>query len=408
MERAQQPSFTQEERKRIRILYQQVLTRIRTVHIKPFPDHPQPLFLISDTYPGVWLEHVYDAVCWADLEPSMSDVAKSQVRLFIEHQKADGQLPCFVLDTSNPHAANYPIAVGYGQIQECVSFTKLCLDVFEQTGDTAFLRETYEACVRWDRWLVSHRMTQGSGLIELFCEFDTGHDNSRRLAGLPQSCPNGDAGVLGDGEVLPLYAPDMNAVFYGSRRALAQMAVLLGRQEEASVWQQRASDVKQALFQICYDGEDAFFYDVDRMGQKRKFRSILIANLFQEHVLDGEVAERIYETHLKNPAEFWTPYPFPSMAISDPASVQDRDGNSWGFYSQGLTALRALRWMDAYGKGADLEIVMERWIRALIQPGMHPFSQELHPITGVRSNSSSWYSSSMLFFLHAVRRLGLV
>ena len=32
---------------------------------------------------------------------------------------------------------------------------------------------------------------------------------------------------------------------------------------------------------------------------------------------------------MKNPREFWTPYPFPSMAISDPASVQDLEGNSW-------------------------------------------------------------------------------
>ena len=122
----------------------------------------------------------------------------------------------------------------------------------------------------------------------------------------------------------------------------------------------------------------------------------MIANLFQEHVLDQEAADRIYEKHMKNPEEFWTPYPFPSMAISDPASVQDRDGNSWGFYSQGLTSLRALRWMDYYGKGEDLEYLMKRWVSALVRSEDIQFSQELHPVTGKLSKSSQWYSSCFL------------
>ena len=124
--------------------------------------------------------------------------------------------------------------LSYGQIQECISFTQLSLEAYEATKDEQL----------------------GTGLIELFCEFDTGHDNSRRLAGLPKGC-------------------------------------------------------------------------VDRYGKKRKFLSILISNLFQEHLLDQDMADSIYERHMKNPREFWTPYPFPSMAISDPASVQDLEGNSW-------------------------------------------------------------------------------
>ena len=73
--------------------YRAAMDWIRSAHVKPFPGHPEPLFLISNTYPGVWLEHVYDAVCWARLEPSMAYVARSQVRLFLENQKEDGQLP---------------------------------------------------------------------------------------------------------------------------------------------------------------------------------------------------------------------------------------------------------------------------------------------------------------------------
>lgn len=402
-----QQSFVLPPKTLIMEKYQTVMDRIHSIHIKAFPGYPEPLFLISNAYPGVWLEHAYDAICWAQLEPSMAYVARAQIRLFLDNQKDDGQFPCYVLDESNPNTVNYGNRVGYGQIQECVSFTQLCLETFQLTKDRELLKDAYEKCVKWDRWLVSNRMTLNSGLIELFCEHDTGHDNSRRLADVPKGCPKGNAKILGGGKFMPLRAPDMNAVFYRSRVALSEMAELLGKTDEAKQWLHLAQEVKDALLRICYDEEDDFFYDVDRFGNKRKYRSIMIANLFQERVLDQEMADRIYEKHMKNPEEFWTPYPFPSMAISDPASVQDRDGNSWGFYSQGLTALRALRWMDYYGKGEDLEYLMKRWISALVQSEDMQFSQELHPITGKLSKSSQWYSSCMLFFICAVRRLGL-
>lgn len=401
-------SFVMPPKAAIAEKYRAAMERIQSAHVKPFPGHPDPLFLISNTYPGVWLEHVYDAVCWANLEPSMAYVAKSQVRLFLENQKEDGQLPCLVLDLSNPSNAGCTNPLSYGQIQECVSFTQLSLEAYGATKDEQLLKDAYEGCVKWDGWLTANRMTLGTGLIELFCEFDTGHDNSRRLAGLPKGCPDGDASRLGGDDLLPLLAPDMNAVFYGSRMALSRMAQLLGKPEEAAQWSRKAREVKDALLRICYDEEDAFFYDVDRYGKKRKFLSILLSNLFQEHLLDQDMADLIYERHMKNPREFWTPYPFPSMAISDPASVQDMEGNSWGFYSQGLTALRTLRWMDYYGKGEDLEYLMSRWVSAMVLSEDLQFAQELHPITGKLSRSSPWYSSSMLFFISSVRRLGLL
>ena len=116
----------------------------------------------------------------------MSYVARAQVRLFLDNQKEDGQFPCFVLDESNPNTVKYGSPVGYGQIQECVSFTQLCLEAFEVTKDKELLKEAYEKCVKWDHWQVKNRMTLNSGLIELFCEHDTGHDNSRRLSDVPK------------------------------------------------------------------------------------------------------------------------------------------------------------------------------------------------------------------------------
>ena len=182
------------------------------------------------------------------------------------------------------------------------------------------------------------------------------------------------------------------------------MAERLGRPEEAADWREKAKQVKNALFEICYDKEDEFFYDVDKCGRKRKIRSISITNVLTERVVDEALGGEIFERWLHNPKEFWTPYPFPAVSAGDPTWRQNLPGNSWGYYSQGLTALRSLRWMEAYGKGAELNQLLEKWVAAWTRSET-PFGQELHPLTGEPSQSSPWYSSCMLVYLYALRRL---
>ncbi len=389
----------------VKQLYDTVLQRVKTIHIKRFPGHPEPLFLISDAYPGVWLEHAYDAIAWVNFDPTMAYVSRAQVNLFLDNQKEDGQFPCFVLDESNPNVKSYGRTVGYGQLQECVSFTRLCYEAALQNKDYDLMKKAYKKCEKWDAWLVKNRMTLGKGLVELFCAFDTGHDNSDRLAGIPGGCPDHDAKKCNENPELPLIAPDMNAVFYGSRMALSDMAAELGYARSSMEWRRSAEAVKEALIACCYDPETAFFYDVDRDGNRRDFRSISITNLFCEKLLDQEMADRIWQRYLHNDKEFWTPFPFPSLSIADPAWKKERDGNDWGYFSEGLTSLRALRWMEHYGYGEALTELMKRWIAAFANSETIHFSQELDPLTGELSKSSEWYSASMLFFLHAVRRV---
>ena len=119
------------------------------------------------------------------------------------------------------------------------------------------------------------------------------------------------------------------------------------------------------------------------------------------------MAEVIYRRYLINPKEFGTPYPFPGISISDPAWQHKLEGNDWGYYAQGNVILRTVRWMEHYGKTEDMLKIMEKWISAWCRPGILRFGQELHPITGEPSACSEWYSTTMLYLLYAMRRLGL-
>lgn len=392
-----------------------VLERIDKEHIRCFRGSTTPLFLISTTYPGIWLEHVYDAVLLAEMFPRYLPIAVNTVRVFLQKQRPDGQLPCYIWDGAILDLPEEQL-VGYGQIQEVVAFSQLALEVARMVDDADFLREVYDGCTKWHGWMCRNRMTSGRGLVEMFCGHDTGHDQSARLEGL--SCIGNyikdgvpqNAAVLPPDDTVPILAVDMNANFYANCRALAEMAMLLGEQEQAEAYAAQAQQVKAALFARCYDPADGFFYDADKHGNHRKYRSCTLFHLFMERVLDPvedrAVIDRLYTDYIKNPAEFWTAYPFPSMSYSQANARPHADRNCWGYYSQALIALRCTRWMDAYGMRADFDVLCAKWLAAWTKCYEEmPFGQELDPVTGQPTPSSAWYSSCMLLYLYAARRL---
>ncbi len=380
----------------------QVLERIRNHHLRRFAGSKGKIFYISDAYPGVWLEHTYDAVAWGCLYPEESEIAMNQVRLFLDHQKPDGQLPCYI----------WKDQVGYGQLQEGVSFARLCYETAKMNDNLAFMRRCYESCKKWEAWLVEHRMDPDIGLLKTYCGYDTGHDNSARFAdtkypGDMTTAEPRDAKVPPtDDPLLPFYSPDINAVFFNTRTALADMAMTLSNLEKAAQWRSKADQIRDRLFHYCYDAEDQFFYDVDRNLHRRKIKSIAITSLFCEHVLEVWDAQKIFLRYFEDAREFRTPYPYPSLSVSDPHWAQNKPGNSWNFYSQGLTALRSLRWMDRYGFGYQQKENMRAWVAAWTNSQSTRFGQELHPLTGAPSNASAYYSSTMLYYLYALERLG--
>lgn len=407
------------------IYRKQIIDRIQTEHIRTTPGHEGRLFLISTAYPGYWLEHLYDSLAWAKLFPEDKDLPTSQVRLFLENQREDGKLPSYILD--NEILSRSPglcqaytgsdtcapgLTVRYGQLQECVSAASLCLEAWEQ-DPAADLEWYYACCCKWDEWLCRNRMTRGLGLVETFCGFDTGHDNSSRFnsmrypLGLCTMQSDMPAGYPVDCDTAPLLSPDVNAVFYGNRIALGRMADLLGRQQEAEYWKRKAADVKKRLIELCFDPKSYFFYDLDKHHHKIPVKSVSVTSLFCEHVLDQDMADEIYRRYFANPTEFGTPYGFPGVSISDPTWLPNGKGNAWGYYAQGNVALRTTRWMEYYGKEKQMCKMMEAWLRAWCRPGILHFGQELHPITGEPSECSEWYSTTMLYLLHAMRKLGL-
>lgn len=350
----------------------------------------QPVLIEGDGYPGIWLECgpqeglVYGAL---DL-----DAARANHEVFFDLQREDGYLPCWV----------HRDQMGSAQIQMVVPIAATAYELSEQIHEEAFLAKAYAACSRWDAWLGRYRNTRGTGLCEAFCGFDTGHDNSPRFKDLPWKCPNNDARVCPRAPGLPFLAPDLSATVFGGRVALAKMARALGRTAEAERWEERAEAIRKAILAHCFDPQDECFYDVDASNRFLRLKGDALTRVLGEHVVDQKLFGRIYARHLHNPQEFWAPYPFPSIALNDPAFDRALPENSWGGASQALTALRAPRWMEYYGRSAALADLMGCWVKALL--ASDGFKQQLNPWTG-ESSTGYQYSPAMLVLFDFVGRL---
>ncbi|WP_213981753.1 alpha-L-rhamnosidase [Sphingomonas sp. dw_22] len=338
-------------------------------NVQVMPYVSKPVLIEGSVYKGIWQEcGPHESLVYRKFRP---DVARGSHLTFFELQRADGQLP-----------ANNKIAeTSFGQIQMVVPIAATAWELALATGDGELLQAAYRACSAWDGWLMRYRNTRGTGLIEGFCTYDTGHDNSPRWAGMPNQCPNKDARTHHPVASLPRLCPDLSATVYGARRALAEMATALGKRVEADRWTEQAEQIRALILNKLWVGEDAAFYDLDAQGQFVRVRSDILSRVCGEHVVDRKLFEAMWTRQLHNPKAFWGKYPLSSIAMDDPTFVRPIPANSWGGASQALTALRAGRWMDHYGRAAEFSVMMNRWCEA-IQADM-TFRQQMDPQTGV-------------------------
>ncbi|WP_255484319.1 alpha-L-rhamnosidase [Granulicella sp. 5B5] len=387
-------------------------------NVKKVPRYDRPMLMEGAVYPGVWMEcGPQEALVYAGLrrfvpqhegQSSPLEVARANHMAFFALQREDGQLPASIKVSGE---------VGYGQIQMVVPIAATAWELVQLTHDEELLTTAYEACGKWDAWLRRYRDTRKTGLVEGFCTYDTGHDNSPRWKGIPNRCPDADARKCPPIVTMPRLCPDLSATVYGGRVALAAMAKALHKHDEAARWAEDAETIRRLIIEKLYDPEDAAFYDLDAENHFVRVRGDVITRVMGEHVLklkiprDRKIFDDVWVQQLHNPKAFWTPYSFPSIAIDDPSFVRPIPRNSWGGATQALTALRTPRWMAHYGKEAELRELMHAWVTAIARSGTDggpgEFRQQMDPMTGEFTRADpSGYSPAALVYLEFVRRLG--
>jgi hypothetical protein len=111
---------------------------------------------------------------------------------------------------------------------------------------------------------------------------------------------------------------DVTVYTYQLKRALATIALHLGLNPEATAWSRGADDIGRAITQIMWDPETGMFSDVDpRRAVRTGVKAAVCFYPLLTDLLSDEIVGCLAD-HLRDPAEFATPFPVPSSSVDDP------------------------------------------------------------------------------------------
>lgn len=351
----------------------------------------KPILHEGGVYLGCWLESTgtINAELLSRFVPSVSEAS---YELFADYQRADGLMPYKITE----HGPSYR------QIQLVSPLARSVWNHYRLNGrDKTFLRKMYEAMRRYDGWLAANRDTRGTGCVEAFSTFDTGHDGSPRFWHVADTPHLGDASQCNpDSPILPFLAPDLTANVYCQRIYLSRIAAELG--EGDSVWEHKAAASLQSLMEHCYDAEDTFFYDKDRSGQAVKVQSDVLLRVMACEVGDHELFGEVLQRYLLNTKKFFAKYPLTSIAMDDPRFDPLSNYNSWAGPTNFLTVIRTPHAFEHHGRHVELTWILLPILSALSR--MTRFGQCLSPWTGEEGYTET-YSPAMLCLLDFVERL---
>ncbi|UPK46466.1 MGH1-like glycoside hydrolase domain-containing protein [Paenibacillus pabuli] len=351
----------------------------------------EPILQEGGIYLGCWLESTgtINAELLSRLIPSVSETT---YLAFARHQREDGLLP-YKLTENGP---------SYRQIQLVTPLARSVWNHYQLHGKKrSFLKTMYKAMVQYDEWIATYRNTRGTGCVEAFSTFDTGHDLSPRFWHVPDTPYMNDAASYHpDSPVLPFLAPDLTANIYCQRMYLSRMAEELG--ECGGDWKAKAEASLESLMRYCYDEEDMFFYDRDRNDEWVRVQSDVLLRVMACEVGDRELFDHMLRRYLLNTSKFFAKYPFTSMSMDDPRFDPFSSYNSWGGASNFLSLIRAPHAFEYHHRYVELTWVLQPILSSLSKAKR--FAQAVSPWTGEEGFTET-YSPSILCLLDYVERL---
>lgn len=302
------------------------------------------------------------------------EAAKNNCLLFMRHQRSDGRLPGSIQYVDGAVEPQFNKYQGF-----CFPFPALNL-YYLQEEDKEFLLQLRDTLRRFDECLWRTRDSNGDGLLESFCVYDTGEDLALRYGDAPCWWTE-DAPPEGY-QMVPMASMDVMSWSFSCRDTLAKISRIL-KDGEAEAWEKQASQVADALRRGLWDEKRGACYDRDKNG---KTINILCHNTLRCMYwgsLAPDMAQRFVKEHLLNPREFWTPFPLPSVAACDPA-FRNAPENNWSGQPEGLTYQRAVLALENYGYHNIVTALGEKLIAAIAGNG-YRFTQQFDPFTGAPS-----------------------
>lgn len=323
-------------------------------------------------YSKLWLETQPmggEMYCKRDLT-----VGRNNVEIFMACQRPDGRLPGSILWAEGRLVPEFNKMQGF-------CFPKPALELYYWLGrDESWLRKVYDCLEAFDAYLWRVRDSDGDGLLESWCVYDTGEDNAVRYGRAPNYWAPDTPPIRED--TVPMASMDFMSYSYACRDTLAKIAAIRGT-GRTEYWREKAAEVALALRRGLWDEGKAACYDRDKTGRVIPVLTHNNLRCMYWGSFAPDMAAAFVARHLTNPGEFWTALPLPSVAANDPA-FRNAPENNWSGQAEGLTYQRAITALENYGCDKLVTALGKRLLRAISVSG-NRFTQQYDPFTGAPS-----------------------
>jgi hypothetical protein len=265
----------------------------------------------SGDYTGLYLENAaLNGENYARFDPRF---LLNNIRAFFIAQRDDGKFPnviwpgCRMREMPRKPTEFTPVIPELdGAVANFGGINGLCFPChawrayFWNGKDREFLQQLYSALEKYDGFLWKTRDSDGDGLLELWCMFDSGEDHSSRLmtryapSNWTHDIPPGAPGAplptdpdayrslwmfhardkipppAPEAVLVPFESMDVNAYSHAARNVLALISAELGNGKEAH-WSKKAEEVRERIKERLWVEEKHACYDIDRHDLPRMF-----------------------------------------------------------------------------------------------------------------------------------------
>ncbi|MCD4693549.1 MAG: hypothetical protein K8R79_11585 [Calditrichales bacterium] len=202
-------------------------------------------------------------------------------------------------------------------------------EIYKVSKDKQFLRDAYDASVKYIHYLEKERDQDGDGMFEwgpygiienvrdgwnvVFQLFSEGEDEGRDISD--------------ELDALDLTTQTANEMYY-----LKLMAKELGDEQDVKQWREKFEKIRSLINKFMWDKQDKFYYHVAMKdnsflfeGESLKRKEIIGLLTLWARIPGKEQAGELVN-HLKNEDTFWRKYGVPTLAADDPHYTAFVDG----------------------------------------------------------------------------------
>lgn len=263
--------------------------------------------------------------------------------------------------------------------------------------DRATKKAVLMAMQRYVKWLANNRDPEGSGLTDVVNHFEAGQEFSRRYTVIDKEADKAEAFA----EQFRLKGVDASVFRYRLVKYLVRVADEIQEKAMANRFIAEAEVIHDTIRKRMWDDKAGIFMDLDPKTRRRT--GVKAAVGFYPMGTDiptAEMVDKMLDT-LGDRKEFWTRYPVPSLALSDPYYGADGrwkgtrrncpwNGRVWPMIN--CHVLEGLTWWAERGNKKAQRLLGELFKRTVAMlsgeaegTGLPNSHEHYHPETGMPS-----------------------